>query len=42
MNRVPLGSILLWVALALMAGWAFLKMTEPANMLEFLRLFSFC
>lgn len=42
MKRLNPGSVLVWTGLALIAGWAFMKMTEPANMLNLLQLFSLC
>lgn len=42
MKRLNAGIALLWTGLALVAGWAFMKMTEPANVLNLLQLFSLC
>lgn len=42
MKRFGLGSLLLLVAHLLIGGWAFMKLLEPGNTLELLRLFSLC
>lgn len=42
MKRFSLGSILLLAAYLLIGGWAFVKLLEPGNTLELLRLFSLC
>lgn len=42
MKRFSLGSLLLLAAHLLIGGWAFMKLLEPGNTLELLRLFSLC
>lgn len=42
MRRIHFGKVALVLAHVLIGGWAFVKMLEPGNMLEVLKLFSLC
>lgn len=42
MKQYQLGVVLLIVATVVIGGWAFIKLLEPANTIEMVRLFSLC
>lgn len=42
MERIHAGKVALVLAHVVIGGWAFIKLLEPANMLQMLRLFSLC
>ena len=42
MEKPYIATALLLAAQMLIGGWAFMKVLEPGNILDVLRLFSFC
>ena len=42
MTRITPVNVLLFAVHVLIGGWAFWKMITPANLLNVIRLFSFC